>query len=574
MDLPDLIPARMLNEFAYCPRLAHLEWVHGEWADNSETADGTAKHKRVDRETRALPTPDALAQAAPPPSIHARSVTLSSSRLGAIAKCDLIESDGGKVIPVDYKRGSLPDAQFGPYEPERVQVCLQGLLLRENGYVCDEGAIYYVESKRSIPIPLDAALIARTIELLAELRRSAASGVLPVPLVESPKCPRCSLVGICLPDETNLMRKLEVVDGALVLRSQPAEESATEEPRRLVPARNDAAPVYVQEQGCVVGKSGETLQIKRKGELLAEAKLFETSQVCLFGNIQISTQSLHSLFEWEIPVCFFSYGGYFQGIATGLPGKNIDLRRAQFARASHADACLQVARCFVEGKIRNCRTLLRRNAKKDVEAALDELERHADWAARATSVESLLGIEGNAARTYFGCFASMMKEPEDPARQLRFDFATRNRRPPRDPVSAVLSFLYAMLAKELTVTALAVGLDPYLGFYHRPRFGRPSLALDLMEEFRPLVADSVALSLINQGELNARSFLERGDACSLTPEGRRTTIDAYERRMDSLVSHPVFGYSVSYRRVLEIQTRMLSRALTGEIANYPTFRTR
>lgn len=168
----------------------------------------------------------------------------------------------------------------------------------------------------------------------------------------------------------------------------------------------------------------------------------------------------------------------------------------------------------------------------------------------------------------------MMKEPEDPARQLRFDFATRNRRPPRDPVNAVLSFLYAMLAKELTVTALAVGLDPYLGFYHRPRFGRPSLALDLMEEFRPLVADSVALSLINQGELNARSFLVRGDACSLTPEGRRTTIDAYERRMDSLVSHPVFGYSVSYRRVLEIQTRMLSRALTGEIANYPTFRTR
>ena len=184
-------------------------------------------------------------------------------------------------------------------------------------------------------------------------------------------------------------------------------------------------------------------------------------------------------------------------------------------------------------------------------------------------METLLGIEGAAARTYFSEFEGMIK-----SKSLEFDFQGRNRRPPRDPVNAVLSFLYAMLIKQATVTALAVGFDPYLGFYHQPKYGKPALALDLVEEFRPLIADSVCPTLINNGELGSEHFIVRGNAAALTQNGRRKVIEASERRMDTLVTHPLFGYSVSYQRILEIQTRLLSRHLLGELTTYPVFRTR
>ena len=157
---------------------------------------------------------------------------------------------------------------------------------------------------------------------------------------------------------------------------------------------------------------------------------------------------------------------------------------------------------------------------------------------------------------------------------LRFDFEGRNRRPPRDPVNALLSLGYSLLAKDLTITCAAVGLDPYLGFYHQPRHGRPALALDLMEPFRSLVVDSTVITAINNRMIEPKHFVSAGDAVALTAEGRKSFFRAYEQRMDQLVTHPLFDYRVSYRRILEIQTRLLARCLTGEIWDYPTFVTR
>lgn len=188
------------------------------------------------------------------------------------------------------------------------------------------------------------------------------------------------------------------------------------------------------------------------------------------------------------------------------------------------------------------------------------------------SQESLLGLEGLAARIYFGQFQTMLKQRNEEA-VTRFDFTGRNRRPPRDPINAMLSYAYSLLAKDFTVTCQAVGFDPYLGFYHHPRYGRPSLALDLMVEFRPLICDSVVIGLINNGEVRSRDFVGRGGAWNLTPEGRRTFLAAYDRRMDQLVTHPVFGYSVSSRRILEVQARLLGRHLLGELPEYPQFPT-
>jgi len=568
-DAPDQIPARMLNEFAYCPRLFFLEHVQQEWAHSADTLDGRLVHRRVDKQEGRVPAAEDLSEQV---RLHSRSVLVGSERLGATAQIDLIETDEGRVVPVDYKRGKPPDVAEGAWEPERVQLCLQGLLLRENGYECEEGALYFAAAQDRVRVPFTDELVGRTLALLEEARRVAQSGELPPPLVNSLKCPRCSLVGICLPDETNLLR------GPAAGVTPPAtcvepRTNTGQEARRLIPARDDRLAVYVQGQGLSVGLKGETLEIRDKGKAVSDARLLDTSQLNLFGNVQLSAQALRELAAREIPVLHLSYGGWLAAVTTPPPHKNIELRRRQFAAASDPSVCLQLARSFVSGKIRNSRTLLRRNARDLPEGLLYRLAFWRKRAEREGSIESLLGVEGTAARDYFSSFALMFKAGGG-ERPPAFDFNARNRRPPRDPVNALLSFLYSMLAKEMLVALVGVGFDPYQGFYHQPRYGRPALALDLMEEFRPLVADSVVIGLVNNGEVRPSDFVACAGAVAMTEGGRRRVLEAFERRLDTLVTHPRFGYQISYRRVFEVQARLLARFLSGEISDYPAFCTR
>ena len=553
---PDLVPARMLNEHAYCPRLAYLEWVQGDFTDNADTLDGQFQHRNVNVETGSLPDPDE----APQERLHARSVMLSAPKVGLVARMDLIEADGKQVTPIDYKRGRAPDVAERAWEPERVQLCVQAMILEENGYEVERGILYFVSSKQRIEVPIDEELRARTLALLAELRANSEKPEAPPPLVDSPKCPRCSLVGICLPDETNLLRGLE--DGDRV--------------RRLVPARDDALPLYVQSAGAKVGRSGAELVVETRDGEKHTVRIGDTSHVALFGAVQISTQAIQDLCDRGIPIVYLSSGGWFYGITRGMDHKNIELRRRQFAAAEAADRALQIAKRLVTVKVRNCRTLIRRNASAPPARTLERLKELVSSAEQATSLESLLGIEGTAARVYFEAFGELLEPPKDDkeAAPLTFDFDGRNRRPPRDPVNSLLSLGYALLAKDLTIALQTVGFDPYLGFYHQPRYGRPALALDIMEEFRPLVVDSVVLFAINTGAVKLSDFIRRGGAVTLTSSGRSKFLRAYERRMDEEITHPIFGYKISYRRTLEVQIRLLARFLTGEIDEYPPFATR
>ncbi len=536
----------MLNEFAYCPRLFYLEWVQGQFAESADTLEGHFAHRNVAEAKGAMPSEEDAEE------IHARSVYLTAPVYGLTAKIDVLEGEGGQVVPVDYKKGKVPDTPEESYEPERVQLCAQGLILRENGYRCDEGVLYYVQSKKRVVVPFAEGLVRRTLELRDSARFAAASGAIPPPLVDSPKCPRCSLVTICLPDEVNAL----------------AEREPLGEVRRLIPVGDDALPLYLQEQGLVLSKNGDILEARKRGRIVQMVRIREVSQVCVFGNIQVSVQVLRALCERGVPMCYFSFGGWFYGITHGLTHKNVELRIRQFETAGDPTRAVEVARGFVEGKIRNQRTLLRRNHEACPPQVLDELARLAEVASLIPSVDALVGIEGAAAQLYFANFAGMLKGG------AAFDFRQRNRRPPTDPVNAVLSLLYAVLAKDLTVTAMAVGFDPYRGFLHQPRYGRPSLALDLMEEFRAIVCDSVAISVLNTGEVQPSDFVSRGPAVNLTESGRKALLKAYERRLDSIVTHPIFRYSVSYRRILEVQVRLLARYLSGELPRYPAFCTR
>lgn len=579
-DLP-LLPARMINEYQYCPRLAYLEWVQGEWSESSDTVEGRHAHRRVDRPKGDLPRAAASsAQSASKPDsaltataeadsesirdsedererVHARSITLSSPRLGLIARLDLVEGEGNRVTPVDYKRGKRPHVPRGAYDPERVQLCVQGMILEDNGYVCEEGVLYFVESRERVRVPFDDELRAMTRNAIDGLRMVAAGGQIPPPLEDSPKCSRCSLVAICLPDEVNFLRTAETP------------------PRPLAVAREEALPLYVQARGAKVAKKGETLEISIEDQKVQTVRLIDVSQLALMGQVYVTSPTLHELMSREIPVSWHSFGGWFLGHTIGTGHKNVEIRTAQYRASFDSQTCLRLARGLVIAKIQNQKTLLRRNWKQDEvpEELIDGFHQDVRRAQRAADLGELLGSEGNAAARYFGAFASMLSRGGE-GESLAFNFETRNRRPPTDPVNAMLSYAYSLLVRSWTVALTAVGFDCYRGFYHQPRYGRPALSLDMMEPFRPLIADSSVIQAINNGEVRPSDFISAAGSVALTDDGRKRFIGTFERRLGHEITHPVFGYRLSYRRLLELQARLLARHLLGELAEYPNFTTR
>jgi CRISPR-associated protein Cas1 len=377
------------------------------------------------------------------------------------------------------------------------------------------------------------------------------------------------LHGVCLPDETHFLTHLS--DDSVSAATPP--EGASDV-RRLMPARDDRLVVYVQKQGASIGLSGEVLQIREKGIVITEVRLLDVAAVSIFGNVQISAQAIRELAGRGIPLFHLSYGGWLVSVTVPTPVRSIPVRVAQFRLLADEELRLDISRRMVFAKIHNARTLLRRNLK-DVDEALRrdsvQLLRVArDEALRASSLESLLGIEGRAAAIYFSNFQKMIK----PNVSGEFCIAGRNRRPPRDPVNALLSFAYSLLVRDAVHALFTTGLDPYVGFFHAVRHGRPALALDLMEEFRPLLADSVVLGVLNNREISSSHFIYRAGACLLSEAGRKCLIEAWERRMDCTATHPLFGYVVSYRRILEVQARLIVRFLQREISHYQPFLTR
>lgn len=699
---------RMVNEFVYCPRLFYYETVEGVFVHNPDTLEGAEAHKRVDtakpgtlepskaKRKRGGSVPPAEVPAAeatpagagdaapvagggavPPPTgapvepeeIHARSVALYSTTLNVTAKLDLVEGEaavpGGLMLytPVEYKKGRPREGDEGRelWDADRVQLMLQILLLRENGFPSEEGIVFYKETRQRVtfrPVEEDEAWARRMVAEAREAQR----GPIPPPLDHSPKCPRCSLVSICLPDETRMLAATEEPppehDAQLELSLAPDEAAPAPKPertalieyvlrmpapgirrvkadadmRRLIAPNPETRALYLNTPGAWVGQRGETLTVKDKDKLTAEFLLKDLHHVALFGPVQISTGAVQSLCDAEIPLTYFSTGGWFYGLTRGHTLKNVFTRIEQFRAAGDPLASLGIARMMIHGKIVNQRTLLMRNHIEPPKDILHGLKYFAHAALMAPGLPQLLGVEGNAAGLYFSAFGGMLKvkandkyregrgdtvgmngisgtpgshDPPGSSPDLVADAAeagaisaltdhrldntetgsdktslfpfysdARNRRPPRDPVNALLSLTYSLLSKECTLACHAVGLDPYVGFMHQPRHGRPALALDVMEEFRPLLADSTVITLLNNGMLTERDFVLSPRSAALTPSGRKTVFAAWERRLSDGVTHPLFGYKVSYRRAVELQVRLLAKFLTGEIRDYLPFMTR
>ena len=376
-------------------------------------------------------------------------------------------------------------------------------------------------------------------------------GEIPDPLIDSPKCIGCSLSEICLPDETYLYHDHHV-----------------EDIRRLYPARDDRYPMYVKDQGAYITKKNNKLVVTTNKGIKTEVNIIEISNLSIFGNIQISTQVMHELFKMEIPVLYYSLSGWFYGIAQGIYNKNSILRLNQYKIVNNKLSSLYIAKIIVAGKIKNSRTIIRRNIDDKNSVSLSLLKQCINDSLNSKNENELLGIEGNAARIYFSEFYKLLKSGSG------FNVDNRNRRPPKDPVNSLLSYLYSILLKDVIVSILSVGMDPYIGFYHKFKYGKPSLALDLMEEYRSIIVDSLVLSLINKSIITINDFIITKYGVFIKDRAKNKILEAYEAKMNSLIKHPVFGYTISYRRTIEVQARLLLRYINGEINRYIPMYTR
>ena len=376
------------------------------------------------------------------------------------------------------------------------------------------------------------------------------TGEIPPPLADN-SCRGCALEERCLPEETMYLK------------------GAGDRPHGPVPGANLGRVLYVDETGAYVRKKGNRLVVNREDEAICDLPLCNVDQVVLVGGVNLSTPAARTLLDQGTEVAFLSGGGRFQGFL--VPGftKNSTLRLAQYSAYFDNEKRLELARCFVKGKLANMRTMLMRyNREHNDPSISDSVRRLAVLTAAAggaQSQERLLGLEGAGSREYFQVLGRIIR-PDIP-----FDFSRRNRRPPEDPVNAMLSFGYTLLAKDCLGAAYKAGFDPYVGFYHQPVYGRPALALDIMEEFRPVVADSVVLGLLNRGTMSESDFIYNMGGCFLNQAGRKKFYRAYEERRRQIITHPVFKYRLSYLRVFEMQARFLGKVIMGELDTYTPF---
>ena len=540
------IPLSQMNTYVFCPRRFYYESVEGHQVINEHVEEGKIKHTRVDTEMRDRKERGVKVS---------RRQYLASDTLGVSGYLDLIEEKNGVPCPVEYKK-----AGTGNWLNDQVQLCLQGMLIEEaTGTSVPHGYIYYIGSKRRRKVAFDAELrqISRDFvsdaELLLETRK------IPEPVHDN-RCNGCSVRGICLPDEVAYLKELD------------------DRPKRIKPTLGIDNVLYVDEQGCILKKTGERLLVVKEGETIRDIPLIHLGQVVLCGNISVTTPVMQTLLNAGIPVVYLSAYGRYQGVLMPQISRNSLLRVAQHRVADDPERCLALAKAFVHGKISNMRMMLQRRKWRGkaeteaeetaIESSIEGMRRMRGRLPRAENLPELLGLEGNASADYFRSFSSMLNA------EMGFSFAHRTRRPPKDPTNALLSFAYSLLTADVISAIQIVGLDPYVGFFHQQTYGRPCLALDLMEEFRPIIADSVVVTLINNRQITPDDFTQSHGGWFLKDAARKKFYAAYEKRKNETITHPVFKYKITFRRALELQVRLLAKCLMGEIETYTSLTVR
>lgn len=326
--------------------------------------------------------------------------------------------------------------------------------------------------------------------------------------------------------------------------------------------------LYINHDDSFIGKTDERLTVKADKKLLTDVPLLHVEGVVIFGRATISPAAVIELLERKIPMSFMTGTGRFLGRLEPELTKNIFVRRSQWEASGETPKAIHMVQAFVRGKLKNYRGSLMRHMRdypdNDLQRAIDDLERAIDSLLPIKAIASLRGVEGHGSAVYWRAFPKLIRTDG-------FTFKTRNRRPPLDPVNAMLSFGYSLLRHDVQGALNIVGFDPYLGYLHTERYGRPSLALDLMEEFRPLIVDAIVLSAINRKAIAPHDFVAEplSQAISLTMEGRKKFLTLYAEKKQSEFKHPVMGRKCTYQEAFELQARLLAKFLMDETDKYP-----
>jgi CRISPR-associated protein Cas1 len=525
------IPISLVAHTVFCPRRAWLE-ACGETVDSLAIEQGLADHKRVD-------------QRADERSSQRRSVDVHDDELGIIGRCDVIDISDEGVELVEFKSAPLRrTAQVT--DAQRIQLALQRRCLESHGQVVLGQSVYFTTLRKRVPVELTDTDQANALGYVAQTRSIIDAKIAPPPLVNDPRCRGCSHVGVCLPDEHAAARS-----------------------RRIIPKNPGGEVVHVTLPGGRVSLSKGRLRISQMGIELRSLPVERVHALTLHGNIDVSSAAMRELMWNGRVVSWCSLRGRLIGYAAPAHGPNGQARVVQHVRSAEGD--LPLARELIASKIANQATQLRRNSRGQVASAVKKLRALAATTPAAANLPAILGIEGEAAAIYFREFPSMLR---DDVLKWCGGWPGRRARGARDPLNVMLNLSYGLLLSDVVRAVIAAGLDPHAGFVHSSNRNKPALALDLMEQFRPVVAESAVLGALNNGELRPNMVSTvLGDA-RLRDDGRRVLVAAYERRISTEFTHPVFGYRLTWRRAIEVQARMILGVLDGTQETYAGVRVR
>ena len=546
-----LVRVMALHALVYCERLFYLEEVEEIRVADGNVYAGRRLHDKLDK------GPDCY------------TLELASERLGLRGKMDCVRRSSGELIVFEHKRGRSKLGKDA-WPSDRLQALAYTLLLSEHtGEEVREARISYHADNTTVRLEVDRekaweevdAAVSRAVELRQSTERPPVSA-------SEYQCRTCSLAPVCLPEEERFAG------------------GDRKKAHRLFPADEDRRVVHLVEQGASIRRDGEQLVVTLPDGTKKPVPGKLVSALVLHGNIQISTQAIHFCAANSIGVHWLSYGGFYVG-AFSQSGARVQRRVRQF-QALQGERLRVLLSCrLVRAKVENqLRYLLRATrGNEDLErpevvitgldrlrALLKELSSLFDKAVQGalSPLDTIRGLEGKAGEIYFSLLPLLLKvEPEG-----LLAFSGRNRRPPRDPFNALLSFGYALLYRDCMNSLLSVGLDPCFGFMHSPRSAAYPLAMDLMDLFRLILWDIPLIGSVNRGQWVKEDFAITGEQVWLSSDGRRKAIQVYENRKQEKWKHPVLQYSLSYARTIELESRLLEKEWTGEPGLFAELRLR
>ena len=529
-----------LHALTYCERLFYLEEVEELYRADEAVHDGRRLHEAL--------ADDELA-----------SFVLEAPQLGLHGRVDAARKRGGALIPIEVKKGRA--AGSGAWPSDRIQVGAYALLLEETqGTSITEGRVRYLESNKTVRVPIDEALRGEVHQAIARARALRLQTTRPPVTANERLCPRCSLAPVCLPEEER--------------RARDAERPTV----RLFPPHTDRMVVHVLEHGARVGTKGDRLVVRLplpEDEVEEQSyPIHQVEAVVVHGNAQMTTQALRLCAEHEVSVQWVTGSGRVFGAMQAV-SQSAQRHLRQFRALDREEERLRLSRLLVSAKVDAQYAFLQRGLRGDERPEARELlarvRRGTQQVESAAAIEELLGIEGSTAAAYFEGLGFTLRADLDE----RLHYVRRSRRPATDRFSALLNYLYGMLHRKVLASTVAVGLHAGLGFYHTPRSAAPPLVLDLMELFRVPMADMPLLAALNRLTFHPdRDFDVSGSHVALSDEGKARLIEIFERRTQEEWRHSVVNYSLSWARIVELEVRLLEKELGGEGRLFAQFRLR